>query len=79
MKIVLFFSIFNYKLIISQTNQKHMKKFYDHLEELHECEIKKCFGKGDFKNEIKIEERDDINDQAYSDCVSQFIFRLFDF
>ena len=56
-----------------------MKKFYDHLEELHECEIKKCFGKGDLKNEIKIKEHDDLDDQIYSDSVSQFIFRLFDF
>ena len=78
MKIVFFFSIFNYKLIIFQTNQKRMKKCYDHLEELPEYKIKKCFGKGDLKNEIKIENHDDLNHQTYSDNVSQFIFHLFD-
>ena len=55
-----------------------MEKWYDNLERLPECEIKKFFGKGYLKNEIKIENHDDLNHQTYSDNVSQFIFHLFD-
>ena len=52
-----------------------MKKWYDHPERLPECEVKKRSGKGDLKKEIKIVEHDDLDDQIYSDSVSQFIFR----
>ena len=55
-----------------------MKKCYADLERLPENVIKKCFGKVDLKNEIKIEEHDDLSDQIYSDDVCQFVFLLFD-
>ena len=55
-----------------------MKKCYVHLKRLPEREIRKFFGKADVKNEIKIEYHDDINDQIYSDNVSQFIFLFLD-
>ena len=55
-----------------------MKECYVHLESLTECDVKKCFGKADLKNEVKIENHDDLNHQTYSDNVSQFIFHLFD-
>ena len=47
-----------------------MKKCYVHLERLTENEIKKSLGMVDLKNEIKIEEHDDLNDQIYNDDVS---------
>ena len=55
-----------------------MKKFYVHLERLPKKEIKKRFGKVDLKNEIKVEEHGDLNDQIYNDDVSQSLFLLFD-
>ena len=55
-----------------------MKKFYASLERLPENEIKNCFGKVDLKNEIKVEEHDDLNDNIYNDNVSQYLFILFD-
>ena len=54
-----------------------MKKRYAHLEGLPENIKKKCFGKVDLKNEIKVEEHDDLNDQIYYDDVSQSVFLLF--
>ena len=54
-----------------------MKKCNVHLERLPENIIKKCFGKVDLKNEIKVEEHDDLNDQIYYDDVSQSVFLLF--
>ena len=69
---------FNSPQIINfQTQQKRMK-CYVHLERLPENEIKKCFGKVDLKNQIKIEGHDDLNDQIYNDNVSQSVFLLFD-
>ena len=53
-----------------------MEKCYVHLERLPENVNKKCFGKVDLKNEIKVEEHDDLNDQIYNDNVSQSVFRL---
>ena len=47
-----------------------MKKCYVHLERLTETAIKKSFGMVDLKNELKIEEHDDLNDQIYNDDVS---------
>ena len=47
-----------------------MKKCYVHLERLPENVIKKSYVKGDLKNEIKIEEHDDLKDQIYNDDVS---------
>ena len=66
------------KLFIFQTKQESMNKCYVYLEKLPENEIKKCFVKADLKNEIKVEEHDDLNDQIYSDNVSQstFFFNL---
>ena len=51
-----------------------MKKCYVHLERLPVNVIKKCFVKADLKNEIKVEEHDDLNDQIYNYDVSQSIF-----
>ena len=47
-----------------------MKKHYAHIEGLPDNAVKKCFGKVDLKNEIKVEEHDDFNDQIYYDDVS---------
>ena len=55
-----------------------MKKCYARLERLPENVIKKGIRIADLKNEIKVEEHDDLNDQIYNDDVSQSIFLLFD-
>ena len=55
-----------------------MKKCYAHLERLPVNEIKKCSVKADLKNEIRVEEHDDLNDQIYHDDVSQSVFLLFE-
>ena len=67
------------KLFIFQTKPESMNRCYVDLEKLPESEIKKYFVKADLKNEIKIEEHDDLNDQIYSDNVSQSVFLLFEF
>ena len=54
-----------------------MNKCYVDLEKLPENEIKKCFVKAESKNEIKVEEHDDLDDQIYIDNVSQSVFLLF--
>ena len=55
-----------------------MKKCYVHPERLPDCVIKKCLVKADLKNEIKIEEHNDLGDQIYNNNVSQHVFLLFD-
>ena len=55
-----------------------MKNCYVHLERLPENVIKKGFRKADMKNEIKVKEHYDLNDQIYNDDVSQSVFLLFD-
>ena len=52
-------------------------KRYAQLEELPENVNKKCVGKVDLKNEIKVEEHDVLNGLIYYDDVSQSVFLLF--
>ena len=40
--------------------------------------MKKCYVHLDVKNELKVEEHDDLNDKIYNDDVSQFVFLLFE-